>query len=285
MAGMIPFSFPILPFSVYIGNILFLLAWFIFSFLFWRGLRRWGVEEDRIFDLTFYATLAACMMARAGFVLTNWHLFAGKSPLLIAALWVTPGLSWLAGLVGGIAALVSLSRGYKVRLGHVLDAASFAFPLSIIVGEAASFVDGLEVGKAAPVPWAIVYGSHPGTRHPVQLYEMIAVFFIALLMIRITAECMKKKVPYGIAGVWFFVLYSVTMFVLELFKESRVYWGSLTANQWVLIGIFAECMGVLYVRGGGRQAMRPVWHMIQSFIQKKGKQIYAAVSRKHTDRN
>ena len=46
------------------------------------------------------------------------------------------------------------------------------------------------------------------------------------------------------------------MFPLEFAKESRVYW-TLSANQWILIALFAEALGAFYVRGGGRETIRP----------------------------
>ncbi len=254
------------PTGTLVTNVLVVIAWLVFSFLFWRGLRHYAVEEDRIFDLTFYATLMAFLAARAGFVVSHWELFAGKSVLLLAALWVSPGLSWLAGLVGGVAALVALSRGYKVRLGLVLDALAAALPLPIILGLAGSFFS---------------VGERNLLRHPVQFYEMIALIGISLVTYRLGAMSIRNKWPYGLVGVWFFLLYAVASFALEFLKGSRVYWGELTANQWMLIGIFAESLGVLYVRGGGREYLRPLLHKVIRFVDEKRRKIYESISQRH----
>jgi prolipoprotein diacylglyceryltransferase len=84
-------------------------------------------------------------------------------------------------------------------------------------------------------------------------------------------------------GIWFFLWYSVLMFTLEFMKDSHVYLGSLTANQWILIGIFAECIGVGYVRGGGRESIRPMTHAVHSFLEEKGKKLYGSISKRHAD--
>jgi prolipoprotein diacylglyceryltransferase len=263
-------------------SISIVLSWTVFSFLFWRSLRKWGIGEDAIFDLTFYATLAALVMARVGYVLTHGEIFAGKSAALMVALWVAPGLAWYWGLIGALAALVSLSRSYKVRLGLVLDALPYALPISILIGKIGSFMEGAELGKLTGWGVGVRYSGHEGLRHPVQLYDMVAVLLLSVLMIRIGKTAVKKKWAYGMVGIWYFLFYSISMFGLEFLKDSRVYWGNVTANQWMLIGIFAECIGVLYVRGGGREHMRPFARMIIGRITKGLTHVYATISRRHT---
>jgi len=263
-------------------NLLIVLAWLAFSFLLWRGLRRYAVEEDRIFDLTFYATLAACVAARGGFVVTHQELFVGKSLILIPALWVTPGLSWLAALVGGTATFVLLSRRYKVRLGLVLDTLATSLPLPVILGLLGSFLGMGPFGKPTSFGLAFQAGEAAAPRHPVQLYEMVALVIINVIVYRLTTISTQHKWPYGLVGVWFFLAYALFEFALEFIKDSRVYWGSLSANQWVLIGIFAECIGVLYVRGGGREYFRPLFHTWVNFFEEKGKKMYESISQRHT---
>lgn len=278
---MLPATLNIAQGSIVIINLFVVLGWLIFSFLFWRSLRRYAVEEDRIFDLTFFATVTALVFARLGFVAAHTELFTGKSLLLIVAIWVTPGLSWVLGLVGGVATLVLLSRRYKVRLGLVLDALAVALPLPIILGEVGSLLTGAELGRPSGLPFALP-GGDGLARHPVQLYEMLGVVVISILMLHMTARSIKNKWPFGIVGVWFFFSYAAVEFILEFIKDSRVYWGNLTANQWMLIGIFAECIGVLYVRGGGRELFRPVAFRVTKFIKEKGKNIHESISRRHT---
>lgn len=281
---MAPIVFPFNHIGIYVFNILIVVSWFIFSFLFWRNLRRFAVEEDHVFDLTFYATIVALIAARIGYVATHWALFVGKSPLLIPALWVLPGLSWLEGMIGGLATLIVLCRQYKVRLGLVFDTLAVALPLPIIIGEASSLLAGLEVGKLTRLPWAVRFVGYTGLRHPVQLYEMIAVVCISGLIVNVSRIAERQKWAYGIIGIWFFMSYSLVMFGLEFVKDTRVYWGNVSANQWILIGIFAESIGVIYVRGGGREALRPKIHAVHSFIEKKGNILYAAISRRHLEK-
>lgn len=247
------------PVHIFSFSVSLVLAWLVFSFLFWRVLRSSGTDEDKIFDLTFYATIVALIVARAAFVATHQELFA-DTWLKIIALWVQPGLSWYGALFGGIATLVSMSRGIKVRLGLVLDALAIALPPAFIVGLAGAFLDGTIVGKLA---------SFPGGRHPVALYEILGLFGVMIAVRLVGRRAAQNKRPYGFVGVWFFIFYSFIMFFLELTVEARVYWLSLSLNQWVLVSMFAESLGALYVRGGGREAVRPLLYKLYAKFSKR----------------
>ena len=89
-----------------------------------------------------------------------------------------------------------------------------------------------------------------------------------------------EKLPYGIVGVRFFILYCVPMFVLEFLKDTRVYWVSLSANQWILIALFAEALGAFYVRGGGREAIRPIGYKIKKTVSNITGGLYAKFSKR-----
>lgn len=272
----------LLPLS---ANIVLLLAWLTGSFLFWRNLRAWAIEEDRIFDLTFYATLVTLLSARVFYVLTHYQAFAGKSVLLVVALWIAPGLSWTGGLVGLLATLVTLSRGYRVRLGLVLDALASTLPLPLLLGVLSQVIRGQWFGSPTTAfIRSMPFIKPPLSRHPAALYDAIFYLFLAGASAVLSKVAARRKLPYGIFGVWFFMLYSVGAFSLEFFKESTVYFRGLTANQWILIGIFAESIGVMYVRGGGREALRPAARSFRAFFVQKGKKLYESISRRHTDR-
>jgi len=82
------------------------------------------------------------------------------------------------------------------------------------------------------------------------------------------------KWPFGLVGVWFFLLFSIFMFIIEFVKETGANFLRLNINQWILIAIFAESLGALYVRGGGREKFRP---MIRRVIGA----IYTKFSKRH----
>lgn len=269
------------PIHIFSFSVLLLLSWLVFSFLFWKLLRAAATVEERIFDLTFYATLAAIVGGRLGFVLTHPELFS-ESMLKIVALWVAPGLSLYGGLFAAMLTLVYLARRYKVRLGLVLDALALSLPAAFLVGTLGALLDGSYVGKITSLPWAIRYVGNVGKRHPVQLYEMIALAAIIIAVLVLQKRGVKNKWPYGLVGVWFFLIWSIVMFTLELLKDTSVYLMSLSANQWVLIIIFGEALGAFYVRGGGREAIRPLFLGLRYKLAAAAGGIYAKFSQRRS---
>lgn len=283
---MYPILISIGSFHIYSFSIALVIAWIVFSFIFWRHLRAQAIQEDVIFDLTFYATFVSIFFARFAFIFSHWDTFVGKSPLLMVALWVAPGLSWFGGLIGGLVTLIVLSRRQKVRLGVVLDMLPVALIGSIIIGKFGSLLDGSEVGKrAVSIPWGVYFVGQSGARHPVQLYEIVCLIIIGIVMVWLAKCASVHKWAYGILGIVFIMIYSMGMFVLEFLKDSRVYWGNITANQWVMIGLFAESVGVLYVRGGGREYIRPYVLSFHKSLGQIGKNIYAKLSRRYSSRD
>lgn len=242
-----------------------MLAWLVFSFVFWKMLRSQGVEESRIFDLTFYATIVALVAGRTLFVLLHLSLFSDNA-LKVAAIWVQPGFSLYGGLVGAMGTMVFLSRKYKVRLAYVLDAWALAFPMSLLFGEIGSFLDASVVGKLTTLPWGISYLGHIGARHPVQLYEGIMLLILCIFSLIAFKHATREKWAYGLIGIWFFLLFSFVMFLVEFIKESGVYFLGLNVNQWILVAICAESLGALYIRGGGRERVRPLLRQIGGFF-------------------
>ena len=253
---------------IYSFSVFLILAWCVWSFLFWRSLRSDGVDEDKIFDLTFYSTIIAFVVSRATFVYFHWSLFA-KTILKVVALWVQPGFSLYGALIGAVLTMLLLSRRQKVRVGHVLDAFALSFPGALIVGLVGGLLDGTMVGKISNLPWAIRFVGYAGRRHPIELYEIVALGIIIAVMSYIRRQSVEKKWPYGVVGVWFFILFALTMFPLEFLEESHVYWRSLSANQGVLVALFAEAVGAFYVRGGGRELVRPMVNKIYAKFSKR----------------
>jgi len=275
-----PILFAIGHVHIYCFSIFLILSWLVFSFLFWRELRRSGVDEDKIFDLMFYATMVGVVASRVAFVVFHWELFR-DTWLRTIAIWVQPGFSLYGAVIGALLTLIFLSRKEKVRLGTVLDAFALSFPGALLVGLIGGLLDGTVVGKISRLPWAVRYVGQISRRHPIQIYEIIACILIFVFLWVLSQKSSKEKWPYGLVGVWFFLLFSLLMFPLEFAKDSRVY-CTLSANQWILIALFAEALGAFYVRGGGREALRPIPNKIKQFFIKVFGGIYAKFSKRRS---
>lgn len=252
---MFPVLFSIGSIHFYSFSVFLIVAWCVFSFLFWKLMRANAIPEERIFDLTFYGTLTAFVFSRMVFVLFHPSLFQ-KDILRVFTLWIQPGLSFPGALFGGVLALILLTRSYKIRVGYVLDSLAIPFLGAFMVGAVGVMLDGSEVGRVTKLAWAVRYVGHVGSRHPIGIYEIVIFAILTVVVWFFQKRALRRQWPYGIVGIWFFFLLSLALFGLEFLKDTSVSWKSLTANQWVYLGIIAESLGAFYVRGGGKQATR-----------------------------
>lgn len=199
--------------------------------------------------------------------------------LRIPAIWISPGFSFYGAFIGALVTYLVLSKAKKIRLGFMLDALATSLPVSVSIGLFGVLLDGSVPGTLTNVRWGIHYAGTVGSRHPVQIYEILTLIIIFFLIVLLTHRGRKEKWPVGAIGVWFLLLFSAFMFILEFFKDTHVYWISLRANQWILLAMFAESMGAFYVRCGGRERVRPVIHAIQTRFTKLVGGIYAKFSK------
>jgi prolipoprotein diacylglyceryltransferase len=281
---MMPILFSIGSFHMFSFSLLLILAWFIWSFTFWRYLRSLAINEERIFDAMFATTLVSLVASRLVFVFSHVSLFS-ENWLRIVALWVQPGLSLYGALIGAVLTLVIVAMKYKIRVAHMLDAFSVSFMWAYAIGLVAGFLDGSVVGKLAAAKWAVMYVGHLGLRHPIQLYSLLSMIGIIIVITFIGRMSKKYAWADGSIAMWFFSLFAASAFTVEFFMEHTIYWGYLSANQWVLVGIFGQSLGAFYVRGGGKEKLAKgasvFWTTVKKFIGG----IYAKFSKRHTEGN
>jgi phosphatidylglycerol---prolipoprotein diacylglyceryl transferase len=281
---MAPILFSIGPITIFNFSICVIIAWVLYSFIFWQRLRNNGVEDEKIFDITFYSTIAALLISRLFYVLLHLQLFI-PNLLKIVAFWVLPGFSLIGVIIGIGATCVFMAKKHKIRLSYLFDALGLALPISLIFGSIGSFLDGTIAGKISHIPFAVSYIGYSGRRHPIQLYDIVSFVIIIGILIVIEKISIKKKWTYGLVGIWFFLLFGISQFVLEFFKESNIYWGSLSLNQWTYVALISESFGALYIKIGGRQKILYQLASSKVYFQKKLKEIYDKFPKRANGRN
>lgn len=270
---MYPILISIGPFHLASSSVFLILAWCFFSFTFWRLMREYAVEEEKTFDLMFYGSLLAILGARAFYVLFSPQEFTGDW-LRILTMWVTPGLSFYGGLFVGLSAMLLLAKRKRVRMGAILDAVAPALGSAIIVGKIGSFLGAAEVGIRSNLPIATMYAGYADLRHPVQLYEIGVLLVMLIGAMVLERKARRRRWAFGLVGSIFFLVYAASMFALEFLKDGGLYWRELRLNQWILLALFCESAGALYVRGGGRAYLRLVGRAIGGW--------YGRISKRHT---
>lgn len=198
------------------------------AFAWWlaqRECRRPGSvwREAWVDDLIFYAAIGIVLGGRLGYI-----LFYGTDRLLADPSWALRvwegGMSFHGGLLGVIAAVYYLSKTRKVPLGDLLDFVAPLAPIGLALGRLGNFIGQELWGRAATVPWAMVFPNDPMQlpRHPSQLYQFglegVTLFAVVYWFTR------QRRPRWSAAGL-FALGYGCLRFLAEFFREPDAHLG------------------------------------------------------------
>lgn len=216
----------------YVHTVFDVLAWLASVAVFWFTSRR----------LLPVGALPAEMVARPGL----YAVSAG-----IGALWGAVFFgslnAYLSGvhalgfsMAGGIAGAIVAVEGFKLACGvrgstGIAFAAPFA--ITVAVGRLGCFFAGLPdftYGTATGLPWGVDFGDGI-SRHPVQLYESLAMALMFLLLV----WRLKARDPFWLANGFYLVVgwYGLQRFAWEFVKPYAAVAGPFNVFHLVCAGL------------------------------------------------
>ncbi|SIS86161.1 prolipoprotein diacylglyceryl transferase [Neptunomonas antarctica] len=209
-----------------------------FGGAFWLGSYRAkqagsGWTEEQVSDLIFWGAMGVVLGGRMGYVLFyNFDQFL-SDPLWLFAVW-EGGMSFHGGLLGVMVMLWLFGKKHGKSFMEMGDFVAPLVPLGLGAGRVGNFIGGELWGRAADVPWAVVF---PRTgdgiaRHPSQLYEALlegVVMFIVLWWFS------SKPRPRMAVSALFLILYGVFRSSIEFFREPDAHIGYI-AFGWLTEG-------------------------------------------------
>jgi len=209
------------------------LSWYglmyVFGFLASYLLVRYQMRK-RDFDITkpevenfyFHLIFGLIIGARFGYVLFYDLKTYLDNPLEILAVW-HGGMSFHGGLIGLLLVALLFSWKNKKSFWKIADLFIVTAPIGLGLGRIGNFINGELYGRAAQVPWAVIFPKGgPVPRHPSQLYESAlegGVLFSILWFMK------DKNLPKGALLSIFLFLYGGFRFFLEFFREPDVQLG------------------------------------------------------------
>lgn len=254
------------PVLVHLGP--FAIRWYALAYIFgillgWvyaRALIRsetlWGGKAPMTLvdfdDFVLWVTLGIILGGRTGYVLFyNFEHFAAD-PLEIVRLW-NGGMSFHGGFTGCVVAVVLFARKRGIPILSLGDITCAVGPIGLFLGRIANFINGELWGRAADVPWAMVFpGGGPLPRHPSQLYEatLEGLLLLAVLALLIRAGALKR--PGLIIGT-FAAVYAIARTTSEFFREPDeqlgFLWGGMTMGMLLSVPLFLAGVGfIVYAR-------------------------------------
>jgi len=199
----------------------------------WRYCRRLAarppkaIDPDAFDDFLLWATLGVVLGGRLGYVLFYKPAYFFANPLEIFVIW-QGGMSFHGGAAGVILAIILFAWKRGVSWLSLGDLVVCAVPIGLFLGRLANFVNGELYGRAAEVPWAMVFPFDPEQvpRHPSQLYEAGLEGIVLFLLLYLLVRRGWLERPGAIGGA-FLAGYGLARIVVEFFRQPDAHLGFL----------------------------------------------------------
>jgi phosphatidylglycerol:prolipoprotein diacylglycerol transferase len=228
------------------------------AFAWWLAARRarkdWSpLTRGQVDDLIFYGALGVVLGGRIGYT-----LFYGGERLLQDPAWLLRvwegGMSFHGGMLGVIIATFLYARKQRIAFGPLLDFVAPLAPLGLALGRLGNFIGQELWGRAADVPWAMVFPNDPLQlpRHPSQLYQFalegLTLFVVLLLFSR------RQRPTWAVSGL-FALGYGILRFLVEFFREPDAHlgfqaFGWMTRGQLLCLPMMAVGIYLLWLAYG-----------------------------------
>ena len=182
-----------------------------------------------------WAVLGTILGGRLGFILFYNLPYYLDNPLDILKVW-QGGMSFHGGFLGVVVAMVLFARRNGVALFALTDLVAAAAPIGIFFGRVANFINGELWGRAADVPWAMVFPrGGPVPRHPSQLYEAALEGLFLFMVLALAILVWRALSRPGLITGMFLIGYGAGRIIAEFFREPDpqlgFLWGGATMGQ------------------------------------------------------
>jgi phosphatidylglycerol:prolipoprotein diacylglycerol transferase len=242
------------PVAFHIGPIV--IRWYgltyvvAFAFVHWLALKRihhpsfsfpfsakpW--ERRDVEDILLYGMFGAVVGARLGHCLFYNPVYYFFNPLEVFAVW-KGGESFHGGLIGVMCSYAWISHRRKSPYFELADLVAPCIPLGLASGRLGNFINGELWGRVASpdLPWGMVFrGAGDLPRHPSQIYQFLMEGVLHFVLLWMYA---KKPRKTGQVSAMFLIIYSVSRFIVEFFREPdahlRLLALGLTMGQWLCV--------------------------------------------------
>lgn len=209
-----------------------------------------GITPEKLESLFTYVVLGVILGGRLGYILFYNFSHYLSFPLDVLKVW-QGGMSFHGGLVGVVIAILWFAWKHQVNVPDLADRIAPAFPIGLLLGRIANFINGELVGRVTSpeLPWSMIFPQidlYP--RHPSQLYE--AALEGALLLIILYFATRKTIVRWQPSGI-FLVGYSLSRIFVECFRTPEITHNlgilSLTQGQLLSLPMLAVGLYFLYL--------------------------------------
>jgi phosphatidylglycerol---prolipoprotein diacylglyceryl transferase len=226
-----PPSFYIGPLPIRFYGLAYAIAFVVGTAVAGRHLARRGVPPNVTNDIAFWAIVFGLIGARLYFDVQSGWWFYLTHPQHILAFW-EGGMAFFGAIFAAVTVLVVMARRHHINFWDVLDAGVLFAAVGQPIGRLGNVMNGEILGPPSDLPWAIRYTNpasmapHLGVAYqPANLYEAVGV----LLILGVLLYLRSRRVPPGILGLTYLILYPVSQLILFYWRTDSetpaILWG------------------------------------------------------------
>jgi phosphatidylglycerol---prolipoprotein diacylglyceryl transferase len=222
-------AFQIFGLPIYWYGLLIAFALILCLLLAMRQAKANQLTADDVMD-TFIAIIPLMIIfARLFYVVFQWEYYAKDWKLIFDTRH--GGLAFYGGVIGGILAILLVTKIKKIKISILIDFLAVYVPLGQAIGRWGNFFNQEAFGTNTRLPWGMysngteaflktVSGTDPTSPvHPTFLYEFIANILIFLILLRVRKH---KKFPFQVMF-WYLLLYGIVRFFVEGIRTDPLY--------------------------------------------------------------
>jgi len=199
-----------------------------------RQAPKFSLTPDDVMD-TFIAIIPLMIvMARLFYVVFEWEYFSQDLRRVFSTR--DGGLAFYGGVIGGVIAIIVITRVKKISLVRLLDFFAVYVPLGQAIGRWGNFFNQEAFGTNTTLPWGMysnqtdyylqyvtrVTGLNPDLPvHPTFFYEFAANLLIFFWLLRV-----RKKSTFPLqTTLWYLLLYGMVRYFVESIRTDPLVIG------------------------------------------------------------
>ena len=197
-------------------------------------------KNDEGFLIIGVAGFAGLVGARLYHVLESpGEFFANPWPLLFSRY----GFAWFGGFLGGLLALIIISRRLRIPLLEFLDICSPAAAVGYAIGRIGCLLSGDgDYGRPTTLPWGMSFpnGVVPTAErvHPTPIYEFFIWMAIAFFLWQMGKRALRVPKPKGESFCAYLILTGMARFLIEIIRiNPRSFFGLSNAQAASVVSV------------------------------------------------
>jgi phosphatidylglycerol:prolipoprotein diacylglycerol transferase len=249
---MLPVLFRIGGFALHTYGVLVATGYLVGIFVAQRFGRRFGLDPDRIFNLSVYLALAAIAGAKLFLVFQDWRTYVHQPGQLFSLQFLQSAGIFYGGVLFALAVLLWYVRRHQLGWLAVGDAIAPGVAIGHSIGRLGCFSAGCCWGVATHVAWAVKFTNPYANQtvgvpldvplHPTQLYESIAELIIFLGLVWLA----RRRSFEGQLLATYLLSYGIVRYIVDFFRfydaQAVLFHGTLTVGQ--LTSVFLIALGI-----------------------------------------